>query len=126
MRHRAPSRVRFLNVALLCALAIAVLVPSSASAIAGGFRCEELSLPVTLSPSDATVYNVFGVLCSRGAIENKTFQITLHGITYSHLYWDFPFQPETYSYVRRATAAGYAVLNLDRIGIGQSDHPPAA
>ncbi|MES1211150.1 MAG: alpha/beta fold hydrolase, partial [Acidobacteriota bacterium] len=26
----------------------------------------------------------------------------------------------------RATAAGYAVLSLDRIGIGQSDHPPAA
>jgi pimeloyl-ACP methyl ester carboxylesterase len=27
--------------------------------------------------------------------------------------------------MRRATAAGYAVLNLDRIGIGQSDRPPA-
>jgi pimeloyl-ACP methyl ester carboxylesterase len=27
--------------------------------------------------------------------------------------------------MRRATAAGYAVLNLDRIGIGQSDHPAA-
>jgi pimeloyl-ACP methyl ester carboxylesterase len=132
MRHLPASHVQSLRplsrfaVALLCALAIAVLVPSSASAIEGGFRCEELSLPVTLSPSDATVYNVFGVLCSRGAIENKAFQITLHGMTYSHLYWSFPFQPETYSYVRRATADGYAVLNLDRIGIGQSDHPPAA
>jgi alpha-beta hydrolase superfamily lysophospholipase len=42
------------------------------------------------------------------------------------VYWDFPFQPETYSYVRRATAAGYAVLNLDRIGIGRSSRPPAA
>ena len=71
-----------------------------------------LNLPVKGLEISATVYNVFGVLCSRGAIENKTFQITLHGITYSHLYWDFPFQPETYSYVRRATAAGYAVLNL--------------
>ena len=28
--------------------------------------------------------------------------------------------------MRRATAAGYAVLNLDRIGIGQSSRPPAA
>lgn len=28
--------------------------------------------------------------------------------------------------MRYATAAGYAVLNLDRIGIGRSDHPPAA
>ncbi len=112
--------------ALLCALTVVLILPFAARAEEGGFRCEELSFPVTLSPGDATVYNVFGVLCSRGAIENKTIQITLHGITYSHLYWDFPFQPETYSYVRRATAAGYAVLNLDRIGIGQSDRPPAA
>jgi pimeloyl-ACP methyl ester carboxylesterase len=115
-----------LAAALLCVLAVALFLPSGARAEQGGFRCEELSFPVTLSPGDATVYNVFGVLCSRGSIENKTVQIALHGATYSHLYWDFPFQPETYSYVRRATAAGYAVLSLDRIGIGQSDRPPAA
>ncbi|HSK79066.1 MAG TPA: alpha/beta fold hydrolase [Thermoanaerobaculia bacterium] len=126
MRHR-PSRSMFqFGVGVLCALALAVLVPSSASAEPGGFRCEELSFEVNLSPTDATVYNVFGVLCSRGSIQQKTIQITLHGSTYSHLYWDWPLEPETYSYVRRATAAGYAVLNLDRIGIGQSDHPPAA
>jgi pimeloyl-ACP methyl ester carboxylesterase len=106
-------------------LAAALLVPSQAAAAQGGLRCEELSFPVTLSPSDSTVYSVFGVLCSRGSLEHKTVQITLHGATYSHLYWDWPFQPETYSYMRRATAAGYAVLNIDRIGIGQSDHPPA-
>ncbi len=123
MTSRSASK---LAAALLCALAVAVLLPSGAWAEQGGFRCEELSFPVTLSPSDATVYNVFGVLCSRGSIEHKTVQIALHGATYSHLYWDFPFQPENYSYVRRATAAGYAVLNLDRIGIGQSDRPPAA
>jgi pimeloyl-ACP methyl ester carboxylesterase len=105
--------------ALLAALAL----PSGAWAAAGGLRCEEVTFAVNLSPGDATVYNVFGVLCSRGSLEHKTIQITLHGATYSHLYWDFPFQTETYSYVRRATAAGYAVLSLDRIGIGQSDHP---
>jgi pimeloyl-ACP methyl ester carboxylesterase len=123
MRFRSASKF---SAALLCALAVAVFLPSSARAEQGGFRCEELSFPVTLSPGGATVYNVFGVLCSRGSIHHKTVQITLHGATYSHLYWDFPFQPETYSYVRRATAAGYAVLDLDRIGIGQSDRPPAA
>jgi pimeloyl-ACP methyl ester carboxylesterase len=118
----SPSR---LALGLLCALAATMLLPSSARAAAGGLRCEETSFAVNLSPGDATVHNVFGVLCSRGSLEHKTIQITLHGATYSHLYWDFPFQPETYSYMRRATAAGYAVLNLDRIGIGQSDHPPA-
>ena len=110
---------------LLFALAIAGLVPSSAMAKEGGVRCEELSFDVNLLPGDPTVYNVFGVLCAHGSIHNKTIQIALHGATYSHLYWDWPYQPETYSYVRRATAAGYAVLSLDRIGIGQSDRPPA-
>ncbi|HYG65960.1 MAG TPA: alpha/beta hydrolase, partial [Thermoanaerobaculia bacterium] len=103
----------------------AVSAPSGASAAEGGLRCEEVLFPVTVAPGATEVYNVFGVLCSRGSINNKTVQITLHGSTYSHLYWDWPFQPETYSYMRRATAAGYAVLNIDRIGIGQSDHPPA-
>ena len=129
MRHRPNSPVfrslSRLALGVLCALVLAVLVPSSAWAAEGGLRCEELSFDVNLAPGDATVYSVFGVLCSRGSIHNKTIQIALHGATYSHLYWDWPFQPETYSYMRRATAAGYAVLNLDRIGIGQSDHPPA-
>lgn len=120
---RWPSRFA---AGLLCALAVALVIPANAWAAEGGFRCEELSFEVHLSPDDAAAYNVFGVLCSRGALNQATIQITLHGSTYSHLYWDWPFQPETYSYVRRATAAGYAVLNLDRIGIGQSDHPPAA
>ncbi|HEX3131404.1 MAG TPA: alpha/beta hydrolase [Thermoanaerobaculia bacterium] len=117
---------RSFTLGLLCALAVILVVPSAARAAEGGFRCEELSFDVNLSPGDPTVYSVFGVLCSRGSIQHKTIQVTLHGSTYSHLYWDWPLQPETYSYVRRATAAGYAVLNLDRIGIGQSDRPPAA
>ncbi len=108
---------------VLCAFTL--FVPSSVRAEEGGLRCEEVSFGVSLAPGETTVHNVFGVLCSRGSFHGKTIQIALHGATYSHLYWDWPFQPETYSYMRRATAAGYAVLNLDRIGIGQSDHPPA-
>lgn len=114
-----------LRIGIFSAMLAALFLPSGAWGAVGGLRCEEVTFAVNLSPGDATVYNVFGVLCSRGSLEHKTIQITLHGATYSHLYWDFPFQPETYSYMRRATEAGYAVLNLDRIGIGQSDHPPA-
>lgn len=132
MKNSAAQRVsvrpflRRCAMALLCVMAASLLIPSSARAEAGGLRCKELTFPVTLSPGGADIYNVFGVLCARGSIHHKTIQIALHGSTYSHLYWDWPYQPETYSYMRRATAAGYAVLSLDRIGIGQSDHPPAA
>jgi pimeloyl-ACP methyl ester carboxylesterase len=132
MRHRRSSELppvpalRRLAARLFCALTLAALLPSLASADPGGLRCREVTFPVTLSPGATTVYEVVGVLCSRGSVHDKTIQITLHGATYSHLYWDWPFEPETYSYVRRATAAGYAVLNLDRIGVGASDRPPAA
>jgi pimeloyl-ACP methyl ester carboxylesterase len=109
----------------LYALALAAFVPSSATAASGALRCDETSFAVNLSADDATVYHVYGQLCSRGSLAHKTIQVALHGATYGHLYWDFPYQPEVYSYVRWATASGYAVLNIDRIGIGRSDHPPA-
>ncbi|MGI5329773.1 hypothetical protein [Actinomadura nitritigenes] len=34
----------------------------------------------------------------------------MSGLNYSHVYWNFPFQPGRYSYVRRANRAGYATL----------------
>lgn len=116
----------YIRISLILTLALAAMIPSSAWAEQGGLRCEELTFNVNLSPTDSTVYNVFGILCSRGSIQQKTILVTLHGSTYSHLYWDFPYQPETYSFMRRATAAGYGVLNIDRIGIGQSDRPASA
>lgn len=119
---RFPSIPR---IALFSAMLAALLLPAGARAEAGGLRCEDVSFAVTLSPGDATPYHVYGELCSRGGLQHKTIQVALHGATYSHLYWDWPFQPEYYSYVRWATAAGYAVLDVDRIGIGRSDHPPA-
>lgn len=56
--------------AMLCLLAV-ILLPSGAWAAEGGFRCEELTFDVNLSPSDPAVYSVFGVLCSRGSIERR-------------------------------------------------------
>ena len=124
---KPPSRPSLpLAVRLLCCLALlAAFMPAGAQADPGGLRCTDMTFPVTLAPGDTAVYNVFGELCARGSLQNKTIQIALHGATYGHLYWDWPYQPALYSYVRIATEAGYAVLNIDRIGIGRSDHPPA-
>jgi pimeloyl-ACP methyl ester carboxylesterase len=35
----------------------------------------------------------------------------------------FLYEPDTYSYVRSATAAGFTTFSFDRIGIGESTHP---
>ena len=52
-------------------------------------------------------------------------QLLVHGATYNHLYWDFPYGDGYYSYVDAATAAGYATFDVDRIGDGNSSHPPS-
>lgn len=51
-------------------------------------------------------------------------QIVLHGATYDHRYWDWPFEPQNYSYVRFAAEHHRATLVVDRIGSGQSSRPP--
>ncbi len=85
--------------------------------------CKQVSVPVHLSATDSTEYHIAGSLCSRGSLVGKTVQILVHGATYDHNYWDFPYESDTYSYVQKATSAGFATLNIDRIGIGQSSHP---
>jgi len=80
-------------------------------------------IPVTLSPSDPTLYHIVGWLYSRGPLEGKTVQIVLHGGTYDHNYFNLPYQPSNYSYVDYMLNAGYAILDIDRIGSGLSDHP---
>lgn len=101
MSHHRDPRVftvrPLLQLAATLLFIAALVAPQSAQAEKGGFRCQEVTFPVTLSPEDATVYDVTGFLCARGTVHNKTIQVVLHGATYSHLYWDFPFEPEMYS-----------------------------
>jgi pimeloyl-ACP methyl ester carboxylesterase len=51
-------------------------------------------------------------------------QILLHGAGYDHRYWDWPLEPERYSYVRWAAERGLATLAIDRVGSGASTRPP--
>jgi pimeloyl-ACP methyl ester carboxylesterase len=83
--------------------------------------CREVAFPVTMPV--AGTQTVAGYLCWAGDKPAPTVQILLAGATYNRAYWDFPYQPDTYSYVRRATAAGYTTLALDRPGTGASSHP---
>jgi pimeloyl-ACP methyl ester carboxylesterase len=86
--------------------------------------CHDVAVPVTMPL--AGTQTVAGSLCWAGAKPAPTVQVLLAGATYNRVYWDFPYQPDTYSYVRRATAAGYTTLALDRPGTGASSHPAGA
>jgi pimeloyl-ACP methyl ester carboxylesterase len=94
-----------------------------AGAVGGGPSCQQVTVPVTLSANDLTVYHVAGWLCGDGSPAGKTVQVLVHGLTYDHQYWDWPLSPQTYSYTRLATDAGYATFSFDRIGDAASDHP---
>ena len=89
-------------------------------------QCKDYFFPVTALPAGRTTYRVFGRLCTKTPLPGRTVQVLLHGGSYNHTYWDWPYRPETYSYVGAATSAGYATLDLDRLGYGYSDHPNPA
>lgn len=90
---------------------------------AARLRCREVTFQVALTPEGPADQEMAARLCTRGSLRGKTIQLVIHGATFDHNYWDFPLEPETYSYTRHMTRAGYAVLNLDRIGYGDSSHP---
>ena len=105
------------------AIVLAAFVTAHPVAAESALECSDYTLKVTLAADATDTYHVVGTLCSQGPAEGKTVQLLLHGSTYARYYWDFPYQPDHYSYVRSATKRGYATFNLDRIGNGASDHP---
>jgi pimeloyl-ACP methyl ester carboxylesterase len=115
--------------AALVAAALAVPTPAQADGTDPSWAtCAQYTVPVTLTASDPTVYHVVGRLCTRtdklrGA---KTVQLLVSGWSYDHNYWNVATQPDTYSWVYAETSKGYSTFNIDRLGVGLSDKPPAA
>ncbi|WP_101759038.1 alpha/beta hydrolase [Oceanicoccus sp. KOV_DT_Chl] len=103
-----------------------VVVPSETSqAISVTSQCETIQLSMPLSAQGRINFDIEGELCWQGSLVGKTLQILISGAGYGPVYWNFPYQPETYSYQRAALTKGYATFNYYRTGIGASDHPPA-
>ena len=87
-------------------------------------KCQDVRLQVSLEEGQPATYQVTGQLCYQIRGSNVV-HLLISGATYGHVYWDFPLHSPFYSYVRALNGAGYATFNVDRIGIGNSDHPPA-
>lgn len=123
-----PWRLRRGGRRAALAIVLAVLLPVPAfaggpSANAAPSRCDDLTIPVSLVAMPVSVH---GRLCHPDDGPGETVQVLVHGGTYDSVYWDFPYQPETYSYVRAANRRGYSTLNIDRLGYGQSSQVPSA
>src|SRR5690348_11149671 len=72
----------------------------------GEAHCRDVTVPVALAEGQPARYQVWGRLCLPGGHRTATVEVLIHGLNYSHLYWDFPFEPDRYSYVRWADRAG--------------------
>jgi pimeloyl-ACP methyl ester carboxylesterase len=81
-----------------------------------------LSVAPTATSGD---FNMHAVLDSPGPTQGRPLLILVSGFSYDHEYWDPPVGDGKYSFVDAANGAGYATLNLDRLGLGSSDKPPA-
>jgi len=130
--HPAGRRPRRLRMAKFFAFTAGVVV-LTAVPVAGAHaaalpavNCSDASLPVRIADPGPADQTLWGQLCYRGSREPGTVQLLVHGATYNHLYWNFPYGNGYYSYVDAATAAGYATFDVDRIGAGNSSHPPSA
>jgi pimeloyl-ACP methyl ester carboxylesterase len=87
---------------------------------------EILEFPVELGNGGTRrAASVAATRCRPRHADRSTALILLHGGTSTRGYWDLPYRPEIYSFVRWATRAGYATVAVDRPGAGDSSRPPA-
>jgi pimeloyl-ACP methyl ester carboxylesterase len=127
LRYSGPSAKHFCIFCgalalLLCSFLVA---PNAAHAADDTTQCQQYVIPVHLSILDLTTYHVASWLCYNQTPGNLV-QLTVHGATYNHSYWDFSCaacQPDTYSYTQYMGQQGYTTFNYDRLGYGESDHP---
>jgi pimeloyl-ACP methyl ester carboxylesterase len=128
-QHRSRRSIK--RRSIIIAAATLSLLAGSATAGAHALTlttptCSVHTLDVRIADPGPANQTMWGQLCYSGPHEPDTVQVLVHGVTYNHLYWDFPYGNGYYSYVDAATAAGYATFNVDRIGAGNSSHPPSA
>jgi pimeloyl-ACP methyl ester carboxylesterase len=84
-------------------------------------QCRAYMVPVDVPSVGAA--EVYGELCVPRGSTPETVQLLVHGTSYNHNYWDWPYRPDKYSHVLVALKNGYATFNIDRLGTGLSSKP---
>src|SRR5579859_4516176 len=123
MKHARTLRLCRVPLLIAFTLIVLVVIPRPAHGAASASACQSFNVPVALQSGQPFQYTIYGELCNPASGASHTVQLLVPGATYGHVYWDFPYEPQTYSYVRALNAAGYSTFDIDRIGTGQSSHP---
>lgn len=138
-----PTSIRRAGGAVLAATLLVALLPVSVASVASAASAERtcaasripvhttsaFGVPGDSAPAANTLENqqIFVRFCQPTAKPSSTVQVLVHGITYDHRYWNIPDPDgsDRYSWEAAAARAGYATLALDRLGAGESSHPPS-
>ena len=89
------------------------------------FSSEEYSVRILYALAEKRIlvsgsYNLSVRYCQPGEeMANKddnALQVLVHGASFSKIMWDFPYQREKYSWVKRMNEEGYPTLAVDLIG----------
>jgi len=101
MRRRADSltvpggaaRAGAIVAALLAAAVVAAVAPAAGARAAGppALTCSDHTLQVAIADPGPASQTMWGQLCYRGSREPATVELLVHGATYNHLYWNFPY-----------------------------------
>jgi pimeloyl-ACP methyl ester carboxylesterase len=119
------ARAMFTHTSRLCALALCVAVfgagsPAAGATSATGVACDSRSVQVGAG------LQISGTYCRPTDGSATSAIVMVAGGGYNKAYWDFPYEPGTYSFARAAARAGYAAFAVDRLGTGDSSKPPSA
>jgi pimeloyl-ACP methyl ester carboxylesterase len=108
---------------LVATLAALLAVPALPAGATTG-SCTNVSVPVTLGGAP---WRVKGSLCTPDTYAGgvRRVDVLVHGGTYNSSYWNWPLQPDRYSYVRKTTHAGRAAFAYDRPGSVAGGLPPS-
>ena len=120
MRPHPRGLVRALVALTAMTAALVLTVPVAADAQPPS--CTDHYFPVTIAGLPQTLY---GQLCVPvgGA---KTVAVLVPGASYDSAYWNSQYDPSELSFVHAMNNAGYATLDIDRLGTGRSSHPLSA
>jgi pimeloyl-ACP methyl ester carboxylesterase len=105
--------------AIVAALMLSAATPAAAATASSEVTCDDRTVSVRLG------LRIAGTYCRPSGTPRAIF-VLVPGATYNRAYWDFPLQPDTYSFARAAARRGYAVLAIDRLGTGDSSRPLSA
>jgi pimeloyl-ACP methyl ester carboxylesterase len=114
-----------LAVVLAALSLVSLLVAAPASAVAAS--CTQLQMPVAHAAGQPVSHRIAATYCTpAGSPAARDVDVLVPGATYTRSYWDWPQDPELYSYTAKTLAAGRAVLTYDRLGTGASSRPASA